>query len=360
MKQIKLFEPSITQREVDAVSKTLLSGWIGMGPKVEEFEKKFAEFVGVKYAVATNSCTTALEIAMQLLDVRGKEVIVPAITFVSTAHAVVKHGGKVIFCDVDPDSLLMNMDFLAGRDLRNVRAIIPVHLGGNRLDLPLLEEQFPLSSVEDCAHACGTRGAGLRGEIACWSFQAVKNLAVGDGGMLTTNNKAYYERAKSLRWLGITKDTWARDKNAGYNWEYDVNVIGDKSHMNDINASIGLVQLERLEEMNNHREIITQRYRTGLASSPWIKLPIWQGNSSLHLFSIQCECRDELMEYLRIRGISTGVHYKPINLYSCYGPRQSCPVAERVWKNLLSLPIHPNLSLDDVEYIVEAINGFKI
>jgi perosamine synthetase len=360
MRQIKLFEPSITQREVDAVSKTLLSGWIGMGPKVEEFEGKFAEFVGVKYAVATSSCTAALEIAMQLLDVRGKEVIVPAITFVSTAHAVVKHGGRVVFCDVDPDSLLMDIDFLAGRDMRNVAAIIPVHLGGNRLDLPFLEEQFPLSIVEDCAHACGTQGAGLRGEVACWSFHAVKNLATGDGGMLTTDHKAFYERAKSLRWLGITKDTWARDKNSGYNWEYDVHVIGDKSHMNDINASIGLVQLERLEAMNDHRALVAQRYLEGIAWGPKIKFPVLMGNSSLHLFPIQCEHRDDLMEYLRVRGISTGVHYKPINLYSCYGDYQPCPVAERIWKKLLSLPIHANLSLDDVDYIVEAINGFKI
>lgn len=350
---IPVFRPLYDVRETKAVESVLQSRWVGLGPKTKEFEEKFADYVGAKYAIATNSATAALHIALHLLDIKaGDEVIVPTMTFVSTAHAVEYLRAKPIFCDVREDTLMIDLDDAYKRITPRTKAILPVAYGGQ----PVMDMEGNIPVVWDCAHAAGAKFP--HPGMACWSFHAVKNLACGDGGMITTNDEGMYLRAKKLRWLGIDKGTWDRTKlDQSYWWEYNVEEIGYKYHMNDISAAIGLVQLDKLEQMNFRRREQMRRYMKHLSGYPLL-FPI-QENASHHLFGIRHPRRDELAAYLQENGVATGVHYKPIHLYKAYGNTPSLPVAERVWKEILTLPLFPDLTIDEIDYICDKIELFE-
>src|SRR3972149_2810254 len=232
-KTIHLFRPYMGEEEVAAVSEVLRSGWIGLGPKTEEFENTFAKYIGVKYAVGVNSATAALDLAIRILNISyGDEVIVPTMTFVSTAHVVVYNLATPIFADVDERTLHLDLDDVKRKITKKTKAIIPVHLTGSPVDMDALRTiagNIPI--IEDVAHACGAtykgKKCGSLGEISCFSFHAVKNLAMGDGGALLTNNREWMERARRLRWLGIDKSTWDRAKVEEKNWGgYIVDEIG--------------------------------------------------------------------------------------------------------------------------------------
>jgi perosamine synthetase len=274
---IQVFKPSMTQEEIDAVTEVLQSGWIGLGPKTAEFEEKFAEFVGTTFAVAVNSCTAALDLALKLLDVNhGHEVIVPTMTFVSTAHCVAYRLAMPIFADVDPHTLSIDLEDVRRKITSRTRAIIPVHYSGRPIDLDALKEiAGGIPIIEDCAHATGARykgrSVGSIGDIGCFSFHAVKNLAMGDGGALTLNDQQWMERCKRLRWLGIDKGTWDRTAvDKSYWWQYFVDEIGLKCHLNDIAAAIGLVQLRRLQAMNARRREIARQYTEAFSQYDFI------------------------------------------------------------------------------------------
>lgn len=366
---IQLFRPSMDEQEVAAVAEVIRSGWIGLGPKTAEFERAFADFLGAPYAVGLNSATAALDLALRLLGVgRGDEVIVPVMTFVSTAHAVIYNLATPVFADVDPTTLNIDSADVARKISPHTRAILPVHYGGRPVDMDGLRAvagQIPI--VEDAAHACGAtyrgRKAGTLGDLACFSFHAVKNLSTGDGGALVIHDQAVMERAKRLRWLGIDRSTWERtDTGRAYSWEYDVNEVGLKCHMNDIAAAIGLVQLGKLAAANARRRRIAERYTAGLSDLPWLETPPQDtpdSVSSWHIYCIRAEDRDDLNVHLQARGIGTGVHFKPIHLYACYGRQPHLPVAERLFERILSLPMHPGLSDDDVDTVIGAIRAFR-
>jgi perosamine synthetase len=367
---IDLFKPDMGIEECQAVGEVLLSGWTGLGPITKDFELFLGEYIKMPYVVAMNSCTAALDIAVRLLNIGpGDEVLVPTITFVSTAHAVCYSGATPVFCDVDPKTLLIDFGDVSRKISSKTKAIIPVHYSGRCVNISKLREVVgsKVYIIEDCAHAMGSyfngQHAGTWGDIACYSFHAVKNLSCGDGGALATKNKEWKERASKLRWLGIDKGTWDRSSKDGkYGWEYEVEEIGLKCHMNDITAAIGLEQLKKLEKMNLNRKNISQNYMKGLEGISQIQLPPdddENSSSSWHLFVIQAEDRDKLAAYLSSGGISTGVHYKPIHLYSCYGnPSPSLPMAERAIKSLLSLPIYSQLAIANVAYILKQIKDF--
>jgi len=366
---IQLFKPYMDEEEVQAVAEVLRSGWIGLGPRTTEFEKQLAQYIGVSYMIGLNSATAALDLAVRLLDIRhGDEVIVPTMTFVSTAHAVAYSLATPIFADVDEATLNISLEDVARKITPRTRAIIPVHYGGRPVDMDELRKvagNIPI--IEDAAHACGAeykgRKCGSLGDLACFSFHAVKNLATGDGGALALNDRSQAERAKRLRWLGIDKGTWDRTEgDRSYWWEYHVDEIGLKCHMNDITAAIGLVQLRKLPRMNARRLQIAQMYTEGLRDLPWLRTPppdTADSKSSWHIYCIQCEDRDGLNAYLQEKGIGTGVHYKPIHLYTCYGNRPHLPVAESLLPRIMSLPMHPGLSDDDVSYIIDSIRSFQ-
>jgi perosamine synthetase len=380
---IQVFTPEIGEEEIEAVAEVIRSKWIGLGPKTKEFEDKFADYIGVPEAVGVNSCTSALDLAMRLLDIGpGDEVLVPAMTFVSTAHAVAYNGARPVFVDCDLDTLNISLEDLERKVTPRTRAVIVVHFGGMPVDVDKVREIVgPIAGcipvIEDCAHAAGSslRGqmCGSMGDIGCFSFHAVKNLATGDGGCLTISEdgipgvgpEEVASRAKKLRWLGIDKGTWDRTgEDRSYWWKYNVDEIGLKCHMNDITAAIALVQLGKLERMNERRREIARRYIDELRSVPGLMMPKWTDEdtvSSWHIFSVKLindKSRDDLSQHLRDHGINTGVHYMPIHLYDCYGWQPEMEVAELAKDIILSLPIHACLSDDDVTSVIEAVRGF--
>lgn len=351
-KIIPIFSPSYDDREVDAISRVLKSKWSGLGPETEKFEQAFAEKLGVKHAIAVNSCTAALHLAYLLHGVGpGDEVIVPGITFISTAHCVLHAGGTPIFADVEKDTLLMDTKDVYQKITPRTKLIVPVLYAGQSR-----EYTSKLPVVYDCAHAAGSK-FNARGKTCCWSFHAVKNISCGDGGMLTTDDDNFACECRKLRWLGIDKSTWDRTEiNKKYWWEYFVNKIGYKYHMNDISAAIGIVQLNKLDQMQEKRKKIVTQYLKEL--NGYVGLPPFQEESSWHLFVIRSKHRNELAIHLKKSGICTGVHYKPINLYKCY--KQTCclPVSEEVWKEILTLPLYPDLTEDMVSFICSKIKNF--
>ena len=364
---ISLFKPFMGDEELESLRDIFHSGWIGLGPKTEQFEKEFAEYIGTKYMVGMNSATAALDIAVRLLDIHhGDEVLVPTNTFVSTAHVVAYNLATPIFVDID-ENFNMDIEDVERKITERTKAIIPVHYSGRPVGLDKLRSvsgNIPI--IEDSAHAAGSKYKGAHcGSIetlGCFSFHAVKNLSMGDGGALATNDKDFYDRAMKLRWLGIDKSTWDRsDGNKSYWWEYSVGEIGLKCHMNDINASIGLVQLKKLDSMNRRRKEIAEIYTHAFKDLQQIKTPMMDtpdSQSSWHIYCIRCQNRNDLSVYLKAKDIMTGVHYKPIHLYKCYGNRPCLPNAEKYFNEILSLPMHPGLTNDDVYQVIEAINSF--
>lgn len=365
---IRVFKPSFGKEELKALKEVLLSGWVGLGPKTIQFEEKFAKYIGVEYCVGVNSGTSALDLAVKLLNINhGDEIIVPTITFVSTAHIAAYNLATPIFVDVDYDTMGLSLKDVKRKITKRTKAIIPVHYGGRPIDIDsLLEINENIPIIEDCAHACGAeyknKKCGSLGKIGCFSFHAVKNLSMGDGGAITLNDKKLYERAKRLRWLGIDTGTWERtNNNKTYWWKYDVGEIGLKCHMNDIQAAIGLEQLKKLDKMNNRRKEIVQFYRKELKNIKNIELPLMDDDifkSSWHIFHIKCNRRDELSTFLKDKQISTGVHYYPIHLYPCYGNITSLPIAEKLIKKILTLPLYPDLKNEDLKRITKSIKEF--
>lgn len=377
---IPVFRPSLDQEELDAVKEAFDSRWIGLGPKTGEFENQFAEYLGARHAVGVNSGSAALHLALKVLDLRpGDEVILPSLTFVSCAHAVLYCGAKPIFADVLEDTLTLDPEDVARRMTRKTRAIMPVHYGGHPCEMRELlglarDGNVPI--VEDAAHACGSeyRGkkAGTIGELGCFSFHAVKNLTTGEGGMVVTDDSKKAQRLKALRWEGISKTTWDRYAPSGKHpvarrtpsWKYEINELGYKYHMSDVAAAIGLVQLKKLEKHNARRREIARMYDEGFGDVSWITTPLKRDyvRSSLHLYVIRVKKRDLFVDQMFSSGIATSVHYFPIHLFKFYrklGNRVRLPVTERVWKTLVTMPMFPELTDDEVQFIMKSARSFR-
>lgn len=352
---IPLFRPSCTDLEVRYVTEALRSGWWGMGPRTAEFEERFADRVAAHYAVAVNSGSAALLLALEGLGATGGEVIVPALTFASTALSALHAGNRVVFADVDEDTLCLDWADAAAKVTGETKAVIPVWYGGS---VSLRHLDLGVPAIEDCAHAAGTPEAGLTGKTACWSFHAVKNLATGDGGMITTDDAALATRLRALRWCGIDKSTWERDQGR-YGWDYDITIPGHKAHMNDLTAALGLAQLERLDDLNKKRRDLVTRYLDALDGLSWLRLPRWREDSAWHLFVVRVDDRDRFISHMLSQGVSAGVHYKPLNQYPVFGRRQPLPVTDEVWKTLVTLPLFPDMTIVEFGQVVRAVRSFR-
>lgn len=373
-KQIPVLQPSIGQEEMDAVMEVMRSGWLGLGPKTEQFEQQFAQFAQSRFAVALNSGTAALHLALDLLQLQpGDEVIVPPITFISSVHAIRYVGATPVFADVEPDTMNISVTDIERKITDKTKAILVVHLAGHPCDMDAIHELAAaegLHVIEDAAHACGAqykgRPVGSLSELTCFSFHAVKNLTCGEGGAVTVNHEWMDRKLREKRWVGISRDTWMRSSQERvYAWQYFVDSLGYKYHMSDMQAAIGLVQLKKLAQLNQKRRDIALHYQQVLANLDWIELPREKpyAFSSWHLFQIKVpneQTRDRLIAHLKDDGIAPGVHYYPCNLHPYYrNVKANVPIANEIWKRILTLPLHPNLTEDDVTRIVTSLEKFS-
>ncbi|NLN77904.1 MAG: DegT/DnrJ/EryC1/StrS aminotransferase family protein [Armatimonadetes bacterium] len=367
--QISLFRPRIKEEAIAAAGDVLRSGWIGLGPKTLEFEGRFADYVGSPHCVGLNSCTAALHLALKVLNIpAGKEIITTPVTFVSTNHVILYEQLKPIFADIEPMTGNIDVESIKEKITPQTGAIIAMHYGGYPCDLDALytlaaEHNIPV--VEDCAHACGAEYKGHKiggiGDVHAFSFHAVKNLPMGDGGALTVRSEHFDARLRRLRWLGIDKDTYLRSEGASgktYQWDYQVAEVGFKYHMTDIEAAIGIVQLDCLENDNNRRRQIADMYSSRLADVPGLQLLEYQPDrlSARHLCCILAEDRDGLVDKLRENGVGVGVHYRRNDLYPMY-EKGILPNAEWFSSRVMSLPLHLDLTDEEIVYICELIRG---
>jgi perosamine synthetase len=366
---IPVFRPWYDGAELQSVAEVFESGWIGLGPKTTEFEQRFAAYVGVPYAVAVNSATAALHLALKILEVGGGEVVTTPMTFVSTNHAILYNDAEPVFADIEADTLNIDPESIEENLTDRTRAIVVVHYGGHAADMDrilALAAERGLPVVEDVAHGMGGsykgRMLGSLGTVGSFSFHAVKNLATGDGGMISLADQEADAWLRRLRWVGIDKDTWDRSEvDEKYSWYYTVQELGYKYHMNDITAAIGLAQLDKLDEANQCRRDIADYYDERFADLDWLQTPVQKdyARSARHNYVIQLDRRDELMAHLRDRHISTGMHYLPNHLYAMYrGYRAEVPVTERVWRRLVTLPLYPGMTDLDVDRVVEGVRSF--
>ena len=369
---VQLFKPWYGEKEYEALRRPLETGWLGYGPLSRKFEERFAEYVGVDHAIALNSCTAALHLAFLASDISSGEVISTPMTFVASNHAILLAGARPVFCDIEADTLNINVEDVANRITPKTKAILAVHYGGHPCDMKRLKElseHHGLFLIEDVAQACGGAYRGQKlgtfGDIGCFSFESKKNLSTGDGGMLVTNDDVLAERVRKLRWLGISRDTWSRFNNGQPNraWEYDVEEVGFKYSMNDIAASLGLVQLDKLEIANESRRKIVDRYHEKLAGIDGIE-PLAQrdySQSACYSMVVRLDNREFLCDFLSDRGIESAVHYFPNHLLPLYKPYRlnALPVVEREWKRILTLPLSPHLRPDQFDRVIRALHEFS-
>lgn len=366
--------PDITDVEIKEVVDTLESGWLAKGPKTIEFEEKFAEYVGAKYAVAMNSCTAALHIALIAAGVGpGDEVITTSMTFAASVNTILHVGAIPVFVDIDAKTGLIDVSKIEEKITKKTKAIVPVHYAGQACDLDTIYKiagKHNLFVSEDAAHAIYTEYKGKRigykpqGAVS-YSFYATKNLATGEGGMLVTDSKEIADRARVLITHGMSRNAWNRYGKGG-SWMYDIEEPGYKYNMFDLQAALGLTQLARLEEMQTKREQLVAVYKEGLANIPGIEIPKvndYTTKNAWHLFIIKINekfplSREELIDSLAEKNIGTSVHFIPVHTmtaYKDYRNQSSLKETESWFEQILSLPLYSTLQLTDVERIINTI-----
>ncbi len=374
--KIRLFKPCLGQEELNNIKDAFSRAWIGLGPRVVEFENEWCKYISSKISVATNSATAALHLSLTAFHFKeGSKVLVPAITFASTATAILYNQLIPVFVDVDSETISISLDDLEKKYTKECVAIMPVHFGGQPVSMDKLMEfarSKNLVVIEDCAHCAGGvykgKKLGTWGDIGCFSFEEKKCMTTGDGGMICSDDTDLVEPLRAYRWVGIDKDTWKRQK--GYtergckdarHWYYEIAVLGYKYNMNDLSASIGLAQLKKLDWMNSRRSHCIQRYMDGIKNLTYIKplLPYNPENYVYWIFGVRCEKRDELIIHLKSMGIASGVHYMPLTMHPLFKKyNDKCPIAKNIFKTFTTLPLFAEMADDEVDYVVEALQRF--
>jgi perosamine synthetase len=372
---IRLFKPSLGEEELQAIKEAFDRSWVGLGPKVNEFENAWEQFIGCKMAIGLNSATAALHLALAVFKFpEGKKVLVPSLTFSATASAVIYNRLIPVFVDSDPETLGISLEDLEKKYDKECVAVMPVHYAGHPVPMEKLvpwAKEKNLAVIEDCAHTAGGvykgKVLGTWGDIGCYSFEEKKLMTTGDGGMMVTNNPELFKDVKAMRWVGIDKDNWKTsqaytnaDRDA-LHWFYELNVLGYKYNMNDLAASIGLAQLKKLPAFNKRRSAIIRKYMDGLKNINGINflLPFEPENYPYQMFGIRAQKRDELMIYLKSKGIATGCHYTPLSVQPYFKPFAfGCEFIEKEADKFITLPLHAGLSDEEIEYIIENIKSF--
>ncbi len=354
---IKLFQPSINHEEQNAIVKVLNSKFWASGSgtgNVKQFEKKFQKFVNSKTCISVNSGTAALNLALSICEIKNKEVILPSLSFVSTANAILQNGGIPVFVDINPKTLCIDIQKIKNAITKKTRVILPVHFGGMPCELDSIQKlckKHNLFLVEDAAHAVGStfngKQIGSHGDAVCFSFHPVKNLAMPTGGLISINNKkfnSFNDKLVSRRWCGIT----ARSET-----NYDVKELGNNYYMNEFSAVIGLVQLKKLKKMLSKRKTIAKKYSKELEVEDKMH---FSSDCSYHLYWISVKNRDNFRTLLTSKGIETGTHYKPIHTFTLYKKNYSLPNTVKIGKQIITIPIYPDLTEYEIDKIITSIN----
>ncbi len=372
--KIMLSDIDLGDEEINSVLNVLKSKWLSMGKVTKKFEEKFAEYLGVKYAFAVSSGTAALHIACRALNIGvGDEVILPALTFVATSNAVLYCGAKPVFADItSTQNFNISPDDILEKISSRSKAIIVVHYGGYPCDMKAIldiAEDYKLKVIEDSAHAIGAEYNGTKcgtiGDVGCFSFFANKNLVTGEGGMIVTDDRNLAEKISVLRSHGMTTLTWDRFK--GHSYTYDVVDLGYNYRLTELASALGIVQLKKLDRNNKKREKLVSKYKKLLRNLP-LEIPFkkFVGKSSYHIFPIllnEAVNRFEFMDYLSHRGIQTSIHYRPVHLFTYYrktfGFKEGMlPKTEYVGSHEVTLPLHPLMCEEDIQYISDVISSF--
>jgi perosamine synthetase len=367
--------PQIDDDEIRSVVETLKSGWLTTGLKTKQFEDDFARYLGVGHAVAVNSCTAALHLALEAVGIEeGDEVIVPTMTFTASAEVVLYLKAKPVLVDCLPDTFNIDPDQIERAITSRTKAIIPVHFGGQPCDMARILEiarRHHLYVIEDAAHALPAkycnRTVGTIGDITCFSFYATKTITTGEGGMATTNNPKWAARMRMMSLHGISHDAWKRYAKEG-SWYYEVVCPGFKYNLTDIGAAIGIEQLKKCDAFGAARNEIASAYNEAFAGMPEIRTPVCgpEVQHAWHLYVIQLQLdrlktsRDQFIEALKERGVGTSVHFIPLHLHPYYRDtfgyvRGDFPQASDLYDRIISLPIYPRMTEADVSHVVEAV-----
>lgn len=369
---------SIEEEDIQAVVDVLRSDFLTQGPKIEEFEEAFAQYVGAKYAIAVSNGTAALHLSAMALNVNpGDKVITTPITFVASANCVRYCGGDIVFGDIDPDTFLLDIrkvkEMLASSPPNTFKGIIPVDFAGYPINLENyreLADKYGLWIIEDACHAPGGYFTGSKGEkhrcgncafadLSVFSFHPVKHIAAGEGGLVTTNNEDFYHKLRNLRTHGIQQDRSKLIENHGP-WYYEMQTLGFNYRLTDIQAALALNQLKRAQENLEKRYQIARKYDEAFQKYPIMTPKIGHGIfHAYHLYIICTDKRDELIKYLRNHNIMAQVHYIPVHYQPYYRNlgwnKDVLPIAEAYYRRCLSIPIYPTLTDDEQSYVIKKI-----
>lgn len=362
---IPTYRPCLGQEELRAVGSVFDSRWLGMGEVTKEFERRLAVFLGVKHVIAVDRGTAALHLALDALELKpGDEVIVPSLTFVATVQAILMAGGVPVFCEVSPATLNMDVADALSRATARTRAFLPVHFGGLPCDMdPLLDaaRRHGIRVVEDAAHAFGARYRGRKvgtlGDLTCFSFDAIKSITCGEGGAVAAADDDLAQCIRRRRRLGIESQAHA---SAG--WQYQVLTHGFRYHLSDVNAAIGLAQLEKFPAFQQRRREIVRRYDEALRDLPGLSLLLHDLEQTCpwaYVVKVNGGRRDAFREHLRREGVDTLIQFIPNHLQPAFAPyRVSLPVTEKLFEQIVSLPLFVEMTEANVETVINAVRSF--
>ena len=378
-KYIKFSKPSFGNKETKSVNKVLKSGWLTTGLITKKFENKFKKYKNTKYALALNSCTAALHLSLKLLNLKkDDEIITSALTFSSTINSIIIAGAKPVLADVDINTQNIDPIEIKKKITKKTKAILIVHFAGLACDMDrimFLTKKYNLHLIEDCAHSIEgkykKKNLGTFGTFGCFSFYATKNLSIGEGGMLITNSKKLYDRARILSLHGMDKAAWNRYGKSGYR-HYDVSEVGYKYNLMDLLSAIGIEQLKKLEKNYKIRKYFWNTYANYFAEKGFVFPNHWSKTNvkhSYHLFNLYLEkkrdgiSRDEAILKLHKEKIGVGIHYKAIPEHSVYKKLykwnvNNYPNAKKIGRQTISLPLSPSLKKQEVLRVIKSINKF--
>lgn len=370
LRVLPVSKPSTGKEEIQAMEKVFQSGWLGLGSTTFEFEEGIKKYIGCPEAIAVNTGTSALHIALEGFGIGpGDEVIVPSITFAACVQAILATGARPVFCESREEDLLVDIADVERRITPATKAIMPVHYCGKPCDMDALlslAQKRKIWVIEDAAHAFGSTDKGRKigsfGHATCFSFDPIKNITCGEGGAVVLQDAERAEEIRRKRILGIDKDTYHRYKNTR-SWFYEVTTAGQRYHMPNFCAAVGLVQLRKADEFIRRRRQICLRYDAGFAGLPGIRtLSMDYSEVAPHIYIVRVDAgrRDEFMNALKQRGIGTGIHYIANHIQPFFKRFVSTPLplAERLWQEIVTLPLFYDMSDADVETVIAAVRAF--